>query len=88
MPTARSQPSTHITLELPHTVAERIDGHQHVSNVCLCLRQSLSLLMSAIPGHAGLVPEGSTHVDFAILKALLEIFVDRLVGHLADQCEI
>lgn len=31
---------------------------------------------------------GSTHVDFAILEALLQIVVDGLVGNLADQREI
>jgi hypothetical protein len=30
----------------------------------------------------------STHVDFAILKALLQVVVDGLVRDFADQCEI
>jgi hypothetical protein len=34
------------------------------------------------------VPEGSTHVDFAILEALLQILVDCLIRHFANQCQV
>ena len=30
----------------------------------------------------------STHVDFAILEALLQVVIDGLVGDLANQCKI
>lgn len=41
-----------------------------------------------VAGGRGASAWGSTHVDFAILEALLQIVVDGLVRHLADECEI
>jgi hypothetical protein len=41
MPTARCQYLHMLCAGFPLTVAERVHRHQHVSDVCLCLRQSL-----------------------------------------------
>jgi hypothetical protein len=70
------------TLNLSHTVAERVHGNQHMANICLCLCQSLFLLLPCIGAWE------STHVDFAILEPLLQVVVDGLIGDFTDQCEI
>jgi hypothetical protein len=87
MPTACCQYLPILCARSPRTVAERIHRHQHVSNVCLCLCQSLCPSIHvywAGAGHA----LGSTHVNFSILEALLQILVDSLVRDFANQGEI
>jgi hypothetical protein len=75
-------------LKLPPTVAEWIHRHQHVSDVCLDLRQLLCSVYLRASVWRGAVARRRTHVDFAILESLLQIVVDGLVRDLADQRKV
>jgi hypothetical protein len=60
-----------------------------MANVCLCHCQSTSpaVFCASLWCGAG-AWDSITHVDFAILKPLLQIVVDGLVGDFANQREI
>lgn len=71
-----------------HTVAERIDRHQHVSDICLRPLSVGVLVCCGVCMRRGVGASGSTHVYLAILEPLLQVVVDGLIGDLADQCQV
>ena len=81
LPVVSSTPLLFAVPEDEPTIAERVDGYQHMSNV------GLSLQVSTWPGNSP-ARRHSTHVDFCILEPLLQIVIDSLVRYLADKGEI
>jgi hypothetical protein len=71
-----------------HTVAERIDRDEHVSDICLRPWSVGVLVCGCLSLRRGVGASGSTHVYLAILESLLQVVVDGLVGDLADQGQV
>jgi hypothetical protein len=74
--------------KLSRTVAEGIDRHQHVSNICLHHSSVAVRVCLCVTMRRGAGASGSTHVNLAILEALLQVIVDGLIGDLANQGKI
>lgn len=79
----------------PHTMHRfptysRGKGSQTPARVrCMSMPPSVAVPLSfQVLGGRGACACGLTHVYLAILEALLQVLVDRLVGNLADQGEI
>jgi len=82
MPTVRRQPVlTPVSIPVALTISKRIDGDQHMADVCLRPRNQRYPLPQTTPAHA-------TYINFCILETNLQIVVDSLIRDLADQCEI
>lgn len=61
------------------TISEWIDGHQYMSNICLPTCQYRIYRYS---------PMVAAHINLPILESLLQVVIDRLVRHFADQGKI